>query len=319
MINKLGEKILNGKTINNEEAIYLINLEDKSDELFFYANKIRKKYQGDKVKLCSIVNAKSGACGENCKFCAQSVHYNTGIEIYPLKSSQEIINVAKKSAKSKVSGFGIVTSGAEINDFELDCICQSIKSINVLNVYSCASLGRLSLDKVKRLKQNGLKKYHHNLETSRRFFENICSSHTYDEKMQTIKLVKEAGLEVCCGGIFGIGETKEDIIDLAFTIKSLKADSIPVNFLNPRPGTPLENQKLLSPLSALMIIAVYRFIFPDKDIIVCGGRELVLRDLQSWIFYAGANGLMTGNYLTTSGRSVELDLKMIKDLGLKYE
>lgn len=319
MIKKLVEKIFLEKDISREEANYLINLSDNYDELFYFSNKIREKYKGKKIKLCSIVNAKSGLCSEDCKFCAQSVHYNTGIETYPLKSAEEILDVAKEMSNLKISGFSIVTSGDEVSSSEIDVICRAIKDINQIGVYTCASLGKLDETKAKKLKESGLNKYHHNLETSRRFFKEICSTHSYDEKIKTVKIAKNSGFKICCGGIFGMGETKEDIIDLAFTLKDLNPDSIPLNFLNPRPGTPLGNREKISPLEALKIIAVFRFIFPNKDITICGGKEVVLRDLQSWIFYAGANGMMIGNYLTTLGRSPYENLQMIKDLGLSYE
>ncbi|MFH1824497.1 MAG: biotin synthase BioB [Candidatus Firestonebacteria bacterium] len=319
MIEKLAKKIISGSFISRKEASYLINLSNDYTELFYYANKIRERYKGKKIKFCSIVNAKSGLCSENCKFCAQSIYYNTGVEVYQLKSIEEIINVASKVFGLKASGFGLVTSGVEVNISEINIMCEVIKSINQMSMYTCASLGKLDYDKARKLKESGLKRYHHNLETSRRFFKEICSTHSYNEKIETIKIAKDSGLEICCGGIFGMGETNEDIIDFAFTLRKLEPDSIPLNFLNPRPGTPLEDKEKLLPMEALKIIAIFRFIFPDKDITVCGGREVVLRDLQSWMFYAGANGTMIGNYLTTSGRPPELDGQMVKDLGLNYE
>lgn len=319
MINKLAEKVLFGEDLKQQDANYLIDLNAKLDELFFYANKIRDRKKGRLIKLCSIINAKSGGCNEDCKFCAQSVHYNTKVAVYPLKDSSEIFNSAKESAKAGISGFSIVTSGNALNKQEINSIGNAVKKINNLDIYACASLGKLNYEDAVFLKQSGLKRYHHNLETSKRFFKNICSTHTYDEKIQTINNAKKAGLEICCGGVFGIGETNDDIIDMIFTLRELNVDSVPLNFLNPRPGTPLGSKEMLSPVQALKIISVFRFLLPDKDITICGGRNVVLRELQSWVFYAGANGIMTGNYLTTPGRSHALDLQMINDLGLAYE
>lgn len=319
MIEKLVKKIFSKKDISREESSYLIGLNNNYDELFYWANRIRERCKGKKIKFCSIVNAKSGLCSEDCKFCAQSICYNTGVDVHPLKNSNEIVNAAKDAFKVKASGFSIVTSGVEVNLTEIHTISDAIKKINQIGMYTCASLGNLDYEKAKKLKESGLTRYHHNLETSRRFFNEICSTHSYDEKIKTIKIAKDSGLKVCCGGIFGMGETNEDIIDFAFTLRKLKPDSIPLNFLNPRPGTPLEDKEKLLPMEALKIIAIFRFIFPDKDITICGGREAVLRDLQSWMFYAGANGTMIGNYLTTLGRPPEEDLQMVKDLGLCYE
>ncbi len=200
----------------------------------------------------------------------------------------------------------------------MEKICAALGRIaEQTSISRCASLGNLTPDMIRQLKEAGLTRYHHNLETSENFFPHVCSTHSYQERLDTVRLIKRAGLELCCGGIFGLGEDMGDRLELAFTLRELGADSVPLNFLTPISGTPLEAQLPLIPREILKIIALYRFILPDKDIKVCGGREANLRDLQSWIYYAGANGSLLGNYLTTTGKPAAEDLQMIKDLGLQ--
>ena len=313
-ISEIAEKSLGLQEITDEEALFLVS-EDIYDVLYF-ANKIRRKFKDNRIKTCAIVNSKSGLCSEDCKFCSQSTRYNTNVKTYPLLPSDEILKKAGEAKELKANGFSIVTSGRSISLKELNRICGDIENLKKYDFYSCASLGELTAEKAKKLKSAGLIRYHHNLETSENFFKNVCSTHTYSDRMKTVKIAKENGLEVCCGGIFGIGESWQDRIDLAFEIRKLDVDSIPLNFLNPRPGTPLENTSNLTPLTCLRIIAIFRFILPDKDIGICGGREINLRDLQSWMFYAGANSTMVGNYLTTSGRPAKKNIQMFSDLEL---
>ncbi|MEK6645904.1 MAG: biotin synthase BioB [Candidatus Firestonebacteria bacterium] len=316
-IEEIGNKILTGSDLTKDEALFLVNSEDLYDILYF-ANKIRAKFKKNTLRFCSIINAKSGACSEDCKFCAQSIYYDTQVNTYSLVDFNTILKSAKQAKETGADGFSIVTSGkGVVSDDELKVICNSIGEINKLGLYSCVSLGEVNESEANILKNNGLIKYHHNLETSRRFFPQICTTHTYDDKIKTIITLKKTGLKVCCGGIFGLGETREDWVELAFTLKDLNVDSIPINFLNPKSGTPFEGKKEITPLLALRIIALYRFVLPNKDIKVCGGREVVLRDLQSWMYYAGANGTMLGNYLTTSGRPCKEDIQMLKDLELR--
>lgn len=314
------EYVIEHNGISAQEAKQLITL-DHSEllNLFKLTNSLRQHFKGNGVNLCSIINAKSGLCPEDCKFCAQSAHYKTPAKTYPLLNSNIIAEKAILAAGTGARGFSIVTSGYSIdNKSELDDIAQAIKAISEKTpLYRCASLGILNEQELNYLRYAGLTKYHHNLETSRTFFPNICTTHPYDDDVDTIKSAKSAGLNVCSGGVFGIGESWDDRIELAFTLKQLDVDSIPINFLNPIKGTPLEGSTYLSPLECLKIIAIFRLILPEKDIVICGGREVNLRDLQSMIFYAGANGMMIGGYLTTSGRPVEDDIKMIRDLGLE--
>lgn len=287
-------------------------------DLLYIANRIRQGYCGDRIKFCSIVNAKSGRCSEDCKFCAQSIHYKTGAPEYPLKSPEEILIAAKEAQRNGSNRFCIVTSGRQVSDW--DSIYRIIRLLKKeTNLKVEASLGCIDLKHAKQLKEAGLTRYNHNLETSPRFFPNICTTHSFNDRLNTARIIKEVGLELCCGGIFGMGETWEDRIELAIILKELDPNSIPLNFLRPIPGTPLGNITPISPLEILRIIAIYRIILPDKDIFICGGREYNLRSLQSWMFYAGANATMLGNYLTTTGNPPQEDLKMVEDLGLCAE
>lgn len=317
----LTNKVLDGYRIAKDEA-YTLTEKDQTDiwELMHCANKIRLKFFGTRIKFCSIINAKSGTCSEDCRFCAQSAHYPSISDAYPLVAKEMMIEAGRRAKEAGAHGFSIVTSGKGIyNREERERISEVINDIKDNNFYVCASLGEISIEDARMLKSKGLQRFHHNLETAESFFNNICTTHSYESKIKTIRVAKEAGLEVCSGGIFGMGESWNDRLGMAFALKDLGVDSVPINFLNPVRGTPLENMPLLKPLEALRIIAVYRFIFPDNDITICGGREKILRDLQSYMFYAGANGTMLGNYLTTKGRSAKDDIRMAGDLELVWE
>jgi len=303
----------------DKELALTLSMEEEIDifELFTLANRARRAFRGDKIDLCSIVNAKSGACPEDCFFCAQSAHNKTNIKTYPLLDKKKIIEAAISARERGVRRFCIVTSGRRPSNSEMDKICEFISEIRNLGLLPCATLGMVSFDQLKKLKDAGLHRYHHNLETSETFFKEICTTHTYKEKLRTIETAKSLGLSVCSGGIFGMGESWEDRIDMAFALKEIGVDSIPINFLTPIQGTPLGNRELLNPLEALKIIAIYRLILPHCEIRICGGRPGTLRDLNSYIFFAGADGLLIGNYLTTAGRNPDDDLQMIKDLGFE--
>lgn len=318
------EQVIQGKTPSFLEALELIQTKDENTfELLAAANNIRKAFKGNKIKLCAIINAKSGKCSEDCSFCAQSAHFKTNIPTYPLVSDEEIVKAAKAAEKEmQATHFSIVTSGKSINSRqEIETISRALRSIsNQTNLNCCVSLGTLSLDFIQKLKSNGLKRLHHNLETAESYFDKVCTTHSYYERLQTIKRAKQAGLEVCSGGIFGLGETLKQRIELAFSLKELKVESVPINILNPIAGTPAaRNYKPLSPLEVLRLVATYRFILPTADIGVFGGRERALRDLQPLMFIAGANVTLIGDYLTTKGQPPEKDLQMISDLGLEID
>ncbi len=286
-------------------------------ELFALANRAKLSRSGNRVDLCSIVNAKSGACPEDCSFCAQSSHSKSKINIHSLIDMEDILKAARSAGEYGVGRFCTVTSGRRPSGRELDKICNFISAIKESGLLPCATLGMLDVRQLKQLKDAGLNRYHHNLETSEAFFSEICTTHTYREKIKTIEAAKSLDLSVCSGGIFGMGESWKDRIDMAFALREIGVDSVPINFFTPISGTSLGGRALLEPLEALRIIAIYRLILPECEIRVCGGRPTTLRDLNSQIFLAGADGLLLGNYLTTEGRRPEDDLQMIKDMGLE--
>jgi biotin synthase len=302
------------------EALGLLHIPDKRFmQLLPYTSRLRERAFGNRVSLCAIINAKSGRCGEDCAFCAQSAYWPTRIEEYELLSEHEIVSGARRARGMQASRFSIVTSGKGITRAkEQDTILRAVERIRKeIGIHPCASLGIVNQDFLRRLKDAGLERYHHNLETSRSFFHEICTTHDYEEDMEVIRLAKDAGLEACCGGVFGLGEGPEQRIELLMTLKELDVDAVPINFLHPIPGTPLEGRPLLEPRQCIRIIALARLILPETSVIICGGREKNLREMQDKMFAAGADGLMTGDYLTTKGRSPAEDLKMLKEKGLE--
>lgn len=308
---RIAERVLAEEDITVSEADKLISA--PIFDLLYCANKIRYKSFGNKVKSCSIINIKSGVCAEDCKFCAQSSQYSADIERFPLIESDKIDKAETDSLHNRAYSLGLVTSGKTPTSEELEKICTYIRNMNHLEPH--ASLGILTEEKAAALREAGLKMYNHNLETSRSFYPNICTTHSYDDRIKTVRIAKRY-FSVCCGGLFGMGEDWSDRIELAFTLKELDVDCVPLNFLNPIPGTPLGHLSLLRPMDVLRIIAIYRFILPKNTIEIAGGREKNLRDLQSWIYYAGANASLIGNYLTTVGKTPEEDIAMIEDLEL---
>lgn len=319
---ELPDRILKGGTPTEEEALSILRAGGAElTAVLAGAHRIREQFFGNRIELCSIINAKSGRCSENCAFCAQSGHHRTDVPVYPLKSHEEIIQGAHRAQEEGSHCYGIVTSGTRVQPGEeLDRILSALRQIRKeTTIEPSASLGLLDEATAKALAEAGCVTYHHNLETSRSFFPNICTTHDYEEDVQTIHLAKAAGMKVCCGGIFGLGESLEQRVEMALTIRDLNVDSVPLNFLNPIQGTPLEGAKNLTPLDCLRIIALFRYLLPDRRISVCGGREPNLRDFQSWIFMAGASGTMVGNYLTTSGRDRETDLQMFRDAEVEID
>jgi biotin synthase len=308
-------EVINGKQISKEDALSLFNLD--IENLFFMSSKIRKKYKGNNVKVCSIINAKSGQCSQDCKFCAQSSFNKTDVKVYPLLDNNKIKEVSYKALEN-VGCFGIVSSGNSLNNQEVERLCQMFKEHEKVSRLGI-SIGNISDETFIKLKNAGITKIHHNLETSENFYPNICSTHSYQERVETLKRAKKYGFKLCSGGLFGIGETLKDRIDLAFTLKEICSDSVPMNFFMPIKGTALQHLPTMKPLEILKTISIFRIILKTPDIMVCAGREIHLRDLQSWIFQAGANGMMTGGYLTTSGRDIISDRKMVTDLDMQLE
>jgi|TARA_B100000131_G_scaffold246325_1_gene239252 biotin synthase len=316
-ISKLEKQIIDdNKAINYDQALELTELpSEKVLELTSLARKVTVKYKGDGVFLRSIISAKTGDCSEDCSFCSQSVHYSSPISKHSLLDPDEVLQAAIQSQKMGAFDFCIVIAVKGPSKKQFEKVLESIDLVKKnTNLEIGCSLGSLTKDQAFALGKAGVWRYNHNLETCREFFPNICTTHTYDERLETAKLVKEAGMELCCGGIIGMGETVEQRIRFAFEIKDLDPHTVPINFLNPRPGTPLSHLKPLPSIEAVKTIAIWRLIMPSKVLMSGGGREITLRDLQSMGVVAGANGMIIGNYLTTEGRAPEDDLKMIEDL-----
>lgn len=316
---EISKSLFNDEPLTFNKAIYLSKLEGENIlDIISLANKVRKEYSKEGIDLCSIISAKAGNCSEDCYFCAQSLHYKTDISVYPFKNEEEILQSAKNAEKIGAKRFCIVISGKKPETKDFKKIITVLRKIREeTNLKLDCSLGSLTEDEVYTLKNVGVSRYNHNIETSEDYFTKICTTHSYNDRLTTIKRLKEAGLETCCGGIIGLGEDWNERIKFAFTLKELDVDCIPINILNPRRGTPLEHAKPLTPLEIIKTIAIFRLILKDKIIKIAGGREVNLRDLQSLALLAGANGLIIGNYLTTPGRDASLDIQMIKDLGLK--
>lgn len=317
----LGQRVLGGGHVTRDEATWLINLESSADilDLLSWANRIREHFKGNKIHLCSIVNAKAGACSENCSFCAQSSHYETGSPKYGFVDPEPVAEAANEANQNHVTAVGLVAAWKGLNEGPmLDEVCDRIRELKAGGkTRPDASLGIIKKQTVAdRLKAAGLECYGHNLESSRRFFPQTCSTHTFDDRLETIGYLKRAGLKICSGGIIGMGETREDRCDLAFSLKEIGANVVPINILNPIPGTPFEKNEPLSVMEILKTIACFRLILPRQEIMIAGGRTVNLRDAQSMIFMAGASAMMVGNYLTTLNQPVEKDLQMLKDLGL---
>ena len=313
MIRKLKRKVIQGEGISKNEALSLVDAD--LEDLCAAANDIRSKFCGDEFEICTIVNAKSGRCSENCKFCAQSAHYKVDVEKYPLMKSDEILAAAKHDDAAGVQRFSPVTSGRRLTKSELENLCESMREIKAnTNLKICASCGLLNSDDLQKLKDAGMSRYHNNLESSENFFKTVCSTHTTADKIKTIEAAKAQGLEVCSGGIMGLGESWEDRIDMAFQIRELGAVSIPINMLSPIVGTPFEHNEVLDVDEMRRICAIYRFINPKAFIRLAGGRGL-LRDKGRSCLQSGANALISGDMLTTVGITIERDLQMIKELG----
>jgi biotin synthase len=320
-IAQLGRRVLDGGELTREEGRWLFVLEEQADiiDLLSWANRIREHFKGNKIHLCSIVNVKAGGCSENCKFCSQSAAYQTAAPRYDLVETAPVLTAAEEAKANGVTALGLVAAWRGLEEGPvLDEICDRLEALKRSGqARPDASLGIIKNQKVaERLKESGLECYNHNLESSERFFPQVCSTHTYEERVQTIQHLRQAGIKICSGGILGMGETREDRCELAFSLKELGAHIVPINILNPIEGTPYADRPRLEPLEILKTIACFRFILPRQEIMIAGGRTVNLREAQSMIFMAGASAIMVGNYLTTLNQPVEQDLRMLKDLGL---
>lgn len=304
-----------GLPVSNEIAREIL-LSEPGDipEILACATLLRRRYFGDGLIMCSIMNAKSGACSEDCAFCAQSAHHRTEANVTGLAAAGEIGAAYRKASELPVTHFGVVTSGKALKEKDIEIICDTARRTKTPGLNWCASLGCLDGKQLTALKEAGFKRFHHNLETSESFFPQICTTHSYALRIDTVRAVKKAGLEICCGGILGMGETPEQRVEFAAILAREEVHSIPLNFLIPIAGTRMESREIMKPLDMLRSIAMFRMMNPKAELKVCAGR-IHLRDLQSMVFYAGATGIMIGDLLTVAGRDSKRDLQMIQDLG----
>jgi biotin synthase len=316
-------RILEGDLLSEREGCALMAIADDSPDLmdlFASANRVRLHFKGTRIDTCAIVNAKSGSCSEDCAFCSQSAHHAAEAESYPLLDGAAIGRAAEAAYEAGAEAFGIVAAWKGLREGpELEALLERIRELKATGRgHVDGSLGHVpDVAIAHRLKEAGITTYNHNLETAPSHFENICTTHTFEDRLGTIRRLKEAGIRICSGGIFGMGESPEQRVELAVALREVGTDVLPMNFLNPIPGTPLEGARRLTPMECLKTIAVFRMMIPEANLMLAGGREVNLRDLQSWAFHAGANACMVGNYLTTPGRGAEEDRRMLTDLGLR--
>jgi biotin synthase len=314
-LKEIKNKVLDGKLISKGEALEICEL--PLQKLCAAANEIREFFCGNAFDLCAIINARSGKCSENCKYCAQSSFYQTVAEEYTLLGTDAIVEQAKYNEEHGILRYSMVTFGKRLSDAEVDQMCDSIRAIRkVSNIALCASFGLLDQTQFAKLKAAGVARIHNNLETSRRNFPNVCTTHTYEDKIAAIRAAQQVGLSVCSGGIMGLGETMEDRIDMVLDLREIAVRSIPVNMLNPIPGTPYANNRILAKEEMCRIVAVFRFLIPAASIRLAGGRGL-LSDKGRQCFLSGANAAISGDMLTTAGISIEQDMKMLDELGYK--
>lgn len=312
---KLADEIIGGRRITREDDLNMFLTCDLK-ELCQGADKIREAFVGEKVDLCSIINGRSGRCPEDCKYCAQSAHNHTACEIYDFLPEEKILEACKMNESEGVNRFAIVTAGRALSGEEFEKAIHAYETMKKeCKIDLCASMGFLTKEQLHRLHVAGVTSYHHNIETSRRNFPNICTTHTYDMKIETLKMVKEEGMCACSGGIIGMGETWEDRLDMAISLAELGIDSIPINALMPIKGTPLENQEQLTEDDILRTIAFFRYINPDANIRLAAGRALLTNDGET-AFESGASATITGNMLTTVAcATIRSDRKMLQDMG----
>lgn len=317
MLIELKNKVLNGGNISFDEAKKIVN-HGNLDELRHAANEIRENFCGNVVDTCSIINARSGVCSENCKWCSQSLHFKTGIEEYQFVDEDELMKLAKYNDLRGVRRFSLVTSGRKVSKKDIVHFCGNYKKLSSeTGLYLCASMGLIGEEELQMLKDAGVKRYHCNLETSSSYFGKLCSTHNPEDKKKTISAARKVGMEICSGGIIGMGETMEQRLEFAFELKELDVDSVPVNILQPIKGTPLENTPLISDEEIMRTVAVFRFILPKVVLRFAGGRARLPKDVQAKILLGGMNGAMIGDLLTTIGNRIDEDYQLIESIGLE--
>lgn len=317
LIDFVEEKVLAGGKIERSEAEALLNTPDEFlQRLLAAADRIRIRFKGSHFDSCSLINARSGKCGEDCAFCAQSAHHQGDCDVYGLKPAEEILAAAKAAKESGAARFCTVTSGGALSAAEFDSLIKALERVrSEVDIQLDASLGFLDDERSARLAAAGVTRYNHNIETSRDHYSKICTTHHFDQRVETVRTVMNKGFSACSGGIIGLGETPLQRLDMAFTLADLGVDCVPINILNPRPGTPLQDSTPPEPLEILKTVAIFRLILPKATIKVAGGREKNLGDFQALALRSGANGMIIGGYLTTAGRSVDDDLKMVRQAG----
>lgn len=315
MVEKIKQYVIEGGTINEEQAITLLQYPDK-EALYEAAHQITRHFMGDKFDTCSIINAKSGNCSENCKWCAQSGHYNTKVTLYPLLPAEECVRHARHNRQQGIGRFALVTSGKRLSDAEVGQLTEVVRSIKqASDIKCCASLGLLNAKQLKELKDSGVENYHCNIETAPSYFSTLCTTHTIEEKMETINEARRLGFRICSGGIIGMGETMEQRIEMALFLQKEQIRSIPLNMLQPIPGTPLGDTPLLSEEEFLTTIALFRFINPQAFLRFSGGRALLTKEGQKKALYIGINSAIIGDLLTTIGSKVNEDKVLFTEAG----
>jgi biotin synthase len=317
LLESVEDVILSGGKMQRSEAESLLNAPDEYlVHILATADRIRIRFKGDKFDSCSLINARAGLCGEDCSFCAQSTHHETECDTYPLCSAKEILEAALAAKDAGASRFCTVTSGGALSDEEFESLLESLIQVHSkVEIDLDASLGFLDDNRAQRLRAAGVTRYNHNIETSRDHYSDICSTHTFEQRLDTVRTSIRNGISACCGGIIGLGESPIQRLAMAYELEELGVDCVPINILNPRPGTPLEDAEPLKPLEILKTIAIFRLVLPNSTIKVAGGREKNLGDFQAMALRSGANGMIIGGYLTTTGRSVEEDVKMVREAG----
>lgn len=316
--NDLAERVLDGEPASAAEARAVLHAPD--DDLLALldaAFRVRARHHGRDVRLHVLQNAKSGRCSEDCAFCSQSSRFETGVDTYRLQTVEELVEGARRAHAMGAVKYCMVTATRGPSQRDLDTVCEAVRRIKAeMHINVCTSLGLLKEGQAEQLAAAGVTRFNHNLETSERHYAELCSTHTWEERVATVKRARAAGLEACCGGIMGMGESEDDRLELAFALRALEVESIPVNFLDPRPGTPLGERARLSPQECLRILCMFRFVNPTRDIRIAGGREVNLRDLQALALWP-ANSLFVNGYLTTGGAGYERDVRMIEDAGFR--
>ncbi len=317
---QLADQALAGQLISRDDARAVLHASfDDTLALLDAAFRVRRHHWGRRVSLHVLENAKLGACPEDCGFCSQSSKHASPSGEAPIKTADELVDAARRAYATRAKRYCMVTATRGPSQRDLDVICEAASRIkSEMNIELCASLGLLTEAKAKRLADSGVDRFNHNLETSERHYSKIVSTHSWKDRVETIRIAQRAGMDTCCGGIVGLGESEEDLLDLAFALRELDVDSVPVNFLDARPGTPLAGYPLVEPAFALRALCMFRLVHPRTDLRVAGGREITLRALQAFALYP-ANSIFTHGYLTTGGATAHADHQMIRDAGFELE